>query len=346
MGVIRSHIDGWFDASLPRVEDSPLSVETKLTLCRQHGSFSIAYSTAVQRRLSHHCLGDGYIAYATKMGETFALGDPVAPRHRLEAYLDSFIAIMGQPLFVQIGPTTAKALAQRGFGVTLMGVDTVLPFPASDFSGKRNHSIRHSQSRLNRAGFDMREVDSTQPQLRTIADISHKWRSKQIVSRREMAFLNRAFHVETGPDMRRFCLFAPDGALCAFIDFDPIYEAGVVTGYTTAFKRKLPEANNHAEIALTKFAADTFRAEALDRMTLGLSPLANMARSGFLESDVLRGSLTKAFRSKWVNRHIFNLEGQAQFKRRFHGQETPLYMAYPKRSPLAFLALLRLIKTL
>lgn len=102
----------------------------------------------------------------------------------------------------------------------------------------------------------------------------------------------------------------------------------------------------HAEVGLTKFAADRFRAEGHARVTLGLSPLAAIAESGFAESRLWRMLFQRAFRSEKVNTHIFNLQGQAAFKRRFHGDEVPTYIASRRRSPMEKLALLRLLKTL
>jgi hypothetical protein len=52
----------------------------------------------------------------------------------------------------------------------------------------------------------------------------------------------------------------------------------------------------------------------------------------------------RAFHFKKVD--IFNLQGQAAFKRRFRGDEVPTYIASRRRSPMEKLALLRLIKTL
>ncbi|MGN6307889.1 MAG: phosphatidylglycerol lysyltransferase domain-containing protein, partial [Mesorhizobium sp.] len=38
--------------------------------------------------------------------------------------------------------------------------------------------------------------------------------------------------------------------------------------------------------------------------------------------------------------------GQAAFKRRFHGREEPVYIAFPKGSAFGMLALLRLVKAI
>lgn len=176
--------------------------------------------------------------------------------------------------------------------------------------------------------------------------LSDEWRAGRIVARREMAFLNRPFPILPGPGMRRFVLLDPDGKLTAVLDFDPISSDGKVTGYTTAFKRKLAGATPHAEIGLTKFAVDQFRKEGISSVTLGLSPLADMAPSGFPESVFWRGAFSRAFDSRLVNRHRFNLQGQAAFKRRFHGVEEPAYIAFKRGTATGMLALLRLLKAI
>ncbi len=134
------------------------------------------------------------------------------------------------------------------------------------------------------------------------------------------------------------------GQLVALLDFDPIQRGGRVIGYTTSFKRKVAGATPHAEIGLTKFAVDRFRAEGLETVTLGLSPLSGLAPSGLPESAFWRGAFRRAYESKLVNRHVFNLKGQAAFKRRFHGVEEPVYIAFDGAGAIGMLALLRLLK--
>jgi lysylphosphatidylglycerol synthetase-like protein (DUF2156 family) len=146
--------------------------------------------------------------------------------------------------------------------------------------------------------------------------------------------------------MRRFVLFDPEGQAVALLDFDPLYEAGEPIGYTTFFKRKLPGVTPHAEVGMTKFAVDRFHDEGLGTVTLGLSPLADVGESGFRESRTLRRILQCLYGSDVVNARIFNLKGQAAFKRRFHGAEEPTYIAFRKTSPMQLIALLRLCRAI
>lgn len=346
MGSIRLAFDGYMERRLPSVTTLDLTETQRLSICRKFGGSSLAYSSATQPDLLHFGDQNGYIAFARKMGHVFVLGDPVAaPEHRL-ALLRRFIEQSGDPCFVQIGVETARMLSALGFRVNRMGVETILPLTETMFAGTRNQSIRYSEKWLIQRGYQLSEVLEGDASAEEAIRISEEWRSARIVSRREMRFLNRPFLPVPGPDMRRFVLRDPEGRIAALLDFDPVYAEDRITGYTTAFKRKRHGTTPHAEIALTKFAADRFRSERIGFITLGLSPLAAIDQSGFGESTLWRILFDKAYHSRRVNDRIFNLQGQAAFKRRFHGEEVPCYMAFRSASPLRMLALLRLLKTL
>ena len=346
MASFRNRIDDLLDRRAPAVPAASLTGEQRLALLRRHGDFSLAYSTATQPGLSYFGGADGYIAFQTKMGRHFVLADPVAAPAGRADLLSRFVEAAGAPWFVQIGRATAGVLAGLGYRVNRLGVDTALPLPASDFSGGRNETVRYSERWLAKKGYVLAEDDGSLVPQEEIEALSAEWRSGRIVSRREMAFLNRPFATVPGPLMRRFVLLDGDGRLVALLDYDPMFSDGEVVGYTTAFKRKVAGATPHAEIGLTKFSVDRFRAEGVSTVTLGLSPLADIGPSGFAESALWRAAFDRAFRSGFVNRTRFNLQGQAAFKRRFHGREEPVYIAFPKGSAFGMLALLRLVKAI
>jgi lysylphosphatidylglycerol synthetase-like protein (DUF2156 family) len=325
-------------AKIPRYE---LTYVERLALVRRHGDFSLAYSTAVQKGLRYFGDADGYIAYGTKMQYHFALGDPVVHPPDRPHYIRRFVEAAGEPWFVQVGEQTARVLAGLGYRVNRLGIDTRLILPDHDFSGKRNETVRYSERWLLKKGFSFAEGPVF---LDEIQRLSENWRADRIVKRWEMAFLNRPFADHPGVDMRRFVLHGPDGELVAVLDFDPLFSGGKVIGYTTAFKRKHVDATPHAEIGLTKFAVDRFREQGVSVVTLGLSPLVDIGPSGFAESGFWRNAFQRAYDSPWVNRSRFNLQGQAAFKRRFHGAEEPTYLAFRKGTFLEMLGLLRLIK--
>lgn len=345
MAPLRIYFDRLLDAVAPKVPRRELTDEERLALVRRHGDFSLAYSTAVQKKLSYFSDGDGYIAFGTKMSRHFALGDPVADPADRPAYIKRFVEAAGGPWFVQIGADTARVLARLGYQVNRLGVDTRLHLPEHDFSGKRNETVRYSERWLTKKGFTLDEDKGDLPVDR-IKQLSTDWRKGRIVKRWEMGFLNRRFSVEPGADMRRFLLRSPEGRLLAILDFDPLFRDGKVFGYTTSFKRKQVDATPHAEVGLTKFAVDRFREEGISVVTLGLSPLLDIEPSGFAESEFWRNTFRRAYDSPWINRSRFNLQGQAAFKRRFHGVEEPTYIAFRKGTFVEMLGLLRLTKAI
>jgi lysylphosphatidylglycerol synthetase-like protein (DUF2156 family) len=339
-------MDAFFNARLPTLPACDLDAAERFQLLQQYGDFSLAYSAAMQSDLSYFGDSEAYIAYATKMGHTFVLGDPVAAPERRADIIRRFVAASRSPCFVQISQDTAATLETLGYRINHMGVDTRLSLATHSFAGKRNETVRYSERWLLKKNFRIVECDGSVADAERVRHISTHWRSGRIVSRREMRFLNRPFAIELTPHMRRFLILDPDGHAIAVLDFDPMFRDGAVIGYTVAFKRKLPGTTAHAEIGLTKFATDRFIEEGLSIVTFGLSPLAAIASSGFLESRVWRSLFERAFRSERVNTRIFNLQGQAAFKRRFHGEEIPTYIGFKRRTPLELLALLRLLKTL
>jgi lysylphosphatidylglycerol synthetase-like protein (DUF2156 family) len=343
MAPLRIYFDRLLEAAAAKVPRRALSDAERLELVRRHGDFSLAYSTAAQQKLSYFSDGDGYIAFGTKMSHHFALGDPVADPAARPDYIKRFVEAAGSPWFVQVGADTAQVLAGLGYQVNRLGVDTRLHLPAHDFSGKRNETVRYSERWLLKKGFWFEE-DKRTIHLDEIARLSANWRGDRIIKRWEMGFLNRRFASHLGTDMRRFVLHGPDRELVALLDFDPLFADRKVIGYTTAFKRRHIDAPSHAEVGLTKFAIDRFREEGISVVTLGLSPLVDIGPSGFAENDFWRNIFQRAYSSPWINRRRFNLQGQAAFKRRFHGVEEPVYIAFRKGTCIEMLGLLRLIK--
>ncbi|WP_313523354.1 phosphatidylglycerol lysyltransferase domain-containing protein [Shinella sp.] len=346
MPSFRKLLDALLDARLPQIPVFEPDLNAKLQLCQQYGDFSLAYSTVVQADLRYFGDANGYIAFATKMGHTFALGDPVASAASKADYIARFVASANRPCFVQIGHETATILAGLGYRINQMGVDTTLSLDSHSFAGKRNETVRYSEKWLLKNRYRILECDGTIADADQVRQISTNWRNGRIVSRREMRFLNRPFVPELSSYMRRFLIIGPSGDVVAILDFDPIFRDGHVIGYTSVFKRKLTGTTPHAEVGLTKFAADRFREEGRALVTLGLSPLAALASSGFRESGIWRRFFERAYKSRHINERIFNLQGQAAFKRRFHGEELATYIAFKRGSPLEMLALLRLLKTL
>jgi len=323
----------------------------RLAALRLHGGFALAYATTraadAKGRAVTRAFGDadGYIAYGEKMGYVLALGDPVCAPTEREALIERFIAAFGDPVFVQVSSPVADILAARGYRITPFGVDTVLSLDGYSFDGKSKDGIRYASNWLKKRGFSIAEDVWSEPTAAAMAAITEDWRGSRVARRREMQFLNRGLPLEAEPGVRIFLLREPAGRPVAFVMFDPLYRDGALVGYVTALKRRLDAAGPYAELGLMRHAIDLFKREGLGEVRLGLSPLAPFGTPAHRPHRLLAAMFRRLYESPALNARIFNFKGQAQFKKRFHGEEEPLHLAIRKGFPLAqLIALVRLSK--
>jgi phosphatidylglycerol lysyltransferase len=304
----------------------------RLEKLRLHGGFTLAYSTAVQAGLQYYSTSSGYVAFARKWGFVHVLGDPVAAPDDRSALLDGFLSEFPNAGFYQISPPTAEYLERRRFYINEMGVDTRIDLPAYHFNGKSKEFLRYAGNWLQRRGYRVEEKQFSDVSLSELRELDDRWKSTRKI-KREVGFLNRPLYWNDERDVRRFFLFDPAGKIIAFVFFDPLYANGEVFGYATAFKRRDGAATNgYTEPGIMRTALESFKRENRSVLRLGLSPLANIENRAFRKNWFLHHSFRYGFRSWWVNRYFYNLQGHASFKRRFCGVEEKTYFASPSIS--------------
>jgi lysylphosphatidylglycerol synthetase-like protein (DUF2156 family) len=311
------------------VSDERAQQSRQLGLFRRYGDFTLAYSTAVQPGLSYFFSDGGYIAYATKWGYVHALGDPVAAAQTCPQLLDSFLQRFPKAGFYQVSPATARHLEARRFYINEMGIDTKIDLSSYTFDGKSKEFLRYSHNWLLRRGFRIEERRLSEISQHELLELDARWKATRRV-KSEVRFLNRPMSLADEPDVRRFFLFDAAGKMLAFVFFDPLCSDGRVMGYTTAFKRRDGSATNgYAEPGIMRTAIATFQREGISTLRLGLSPLANIENLEFRKNWFLHHSFRYGFKSWWVNRFFYNLQGHAAFKQRFGGIEEKTYFATP-----------------
>jgi lysylphosphatidylglycerol synthetase-like protein (DUF2156 family) len=305
-----------------------LPFELRLTLLRQHGSFTQAYSAATQADLQHFGDEKGFIAYKNVWGTAMVLSDPVAPTQMVGDLIDRFLNENRDVAFWQISKPLALALAARGFRVNELGVETKLDLQSYTFDGQRKRNMRKAARRAAQQGFVIRECPLAALDIRRVQAISHAWRGMRTVRTREVTFLNRPvlFHAE--PDVRWFFAFDRDGALAAFCVCDPIYENGAVIGYSAA-TRQLPDLNLMIGLALKRHAAETFQGEGRRWLTFGLSPAEGMGKLENLQRDWATRRIMRYCYNNWLfNRFIYPFQGHAAHKRQFDGTPEQTFLAF------------------
>lgn len=345
--VLREHKDRpsqshW--AAEQQAFDTGVSLETRRQLLRQHGSFTLAYSTAVQPLLLHHGDQQGFIAYRSRWGVTCALGDAVCEDSYRSTLTQQFVDKHQRPMFCQVSRPTAEILADVGYYINPMGIDTTLDLKDYTLGGKKKEWLRYAGNWINRRGYEIREATYSDITAESVEQISEAWRGTRTVKQKEVRFLNRPIVLEDELDVRKFFLIDPDGQPLAFVFLDPLYRDGKIFGYATAFKRRHPDAPQYSEQAIMKHIIEQLQSESVEQLKLGLSPMASLESSTEFQTSATTDWLFRhTFESRIVNRHFYHLKGHADYKRRFHGIEEPCYLAMPTRfSPRRLAALLAL----
>jgi lysylphosphatidylglycerol synthetase-like protein (DUF2156 family) len=301
------------------------SPEERLMLLRQHGTFTLAYSAAFQAGLEYFGDDRGFIAYKMVGGTALALADPVTAPENREALLSKFIRAQSDPCFCQVSRPTAEVLAARGFKVNEMGTETRV-----DLTDFKRRSMRRALKRASIEGFAIRESSAGTVGIAEIKNVSERWRQTRTYKDKEVGFVNRPIVHEDEVDVRKFFAFDCDGKVVAFSFFDPIYADGEVVGYSTSFKRRVPETDPFICSAILQCAVDTFRGEGRDILFLGLSPLADIQDKEFRHSYLLSRVFRHAFRCPLFNRFVYPLQGHASHKRDYTGVSEQTYFAFNK----------------
>lgn len=335
------------NAAFAALDEQSFSQAERLRQIKEFGNFSLAYSTAVQPGVSYFGNAQGYLAFMRMFGFTFVLGDPVVSPDGRGELLDAFLRAYRKPSFCQISRGTAELLHDRKFWINEMGVDTALDLPNYDFSGKAKERFRYAANWLNNRDYTIKELSYEEVATEQVKSIVDSWR-KSKSARKEGAFLNRPFTFADEPGVRTFFLFDPNEIAVAFIVFDPIYEQGELVGYVTSFKRRAKEAPSQAEAGISKFAIEELRKEGVQRVMLGLSPLANIEDKEFRRSNpLMRFSFRSGFKSRLINKYFYNIQGHADYKRRFIGVEEKCYYASPVfMNDLRHFCIMRLTKVI
>ncbi|HMO13193.1 MAG TPA: phosphatidylglycerol lysyltransferase domain-containing protein [Pirellulaceae bacterium] len=317
-----------------------------LSKLQQHGNFTLAYGGLVQDCLSYFETDQGYLPYAKKWRYCFALGDPVAPTEHWPKLVDEFIKKFKRPAFVQASEGLAELISQQPkYYVTEFGYDTYLWLKNYDFSGKSKERLRYAWNWLTTRGYRFEEKQGAAIPCDEVQNVSGAWRKTRTIKRREVVFLNRPLVPEHELDVRKFFLYDADNRMVAFAFFDPMYQNGKVMGYTTAIKRRIPDAPVYAETGLVKHAIEQFKTEGIQLVTLGLAPLAGLENRRFRANPLLARSWKYGFNARWLNRFFYNLQGHAQYKNHFYGEKVMTYFCSPGLvEDLRIISLLKLMR--
>jgi phosphatidylglycerol lysyltransferase len=318
-----------------------ISDTARRALLEQHGRFPVAYSVAVQPDLLHFGDETGFLSYKMVGKTAFVLADPVAPLDRHGALIDAFLAKYQDVSFWQISHATAALLNARGFFVNAFGSETVVDLRSFSFKGPARRSFRTAANRFAASGHSVREVSLAGDMTLKMQAVSDAWRRSKATKSRELRFLVRPVVLDDEPGARKFVLFNGQGEPEGFAFFDPVYEDGQVVGYLSATRRWLPGTDPLAGYLLMRSAIETFQAEGVRELHLGLSPFHLIEDKEFNKNWVTRRAFRFFYTNELTNRFLYPVRSLSQHKDIYGGEQRLVYVAFNQLP-----AVLRLLKLL
>lgn len=308
-----------------------LSLATRVSLLRQHGSFSQAYSVVYQPDLDYFGDDRGFLACKMVGSTTLVLADPIAPRAMHGELIRRLLAARREVCFWQVSRPIADILAPLGYLINEMGIERRIEVADYNYEGRQKRNLRNAVNRALNQGYVTRECSVSDVDMDEVLRVSDAWRATRTVRNREVRFLCRPIVIADEVDVRKFFTFDKSGRLAAFGFFDPVYSDGSIVGYLTAFKRYRPREETLLGHAINHHVLETLRRDGIRWLFFGLSPLSEIHDHDFEHSWLVRRSFRLVYKNALFNRFIYPLQGHAGHKRQFRGAPEQTYFAFKTR---------------
>jgi phosphatidylglycerol lysyltransferase len=223
----------------------------------------------------------------------------------------------------------------HGFYGTQIGTESKVSLADWSTSGSSKKTLRTAWNQAAAQGIEVREGE---PDPAAAAIVSQKWLSTRSMER-EIRFVIRPSTGGFEEGVRRFYAYQA-GEPLGFVFFDPIYSKGRVVAYIPNVSRASPSFKQGLWYVMMLHAIQAFKAEGLEYVDLGITPLVLDETREPQESRPLRWAL-ELFRNR--GRRFYDFAGLRFAKDRFGGRVEKTYVAHRHAAPLLALpALLKL----
>jgi phosphatidylglycerol lysyltransferase len=302
------------------------SLSERVEYLKQFGNHSQSFS-AMQPGMKYFDLpGVGFIGYKQKFGVAFTLGDPIcAPEHR-EHLIGQFLNKFPSASFTQTSEDVAIMMHKRfGYHSTQFGIESYVDLKTWSLKGKKKQILRTSLNQAEKKGIVVKE---SYAELKT-KEISKEWIKTRKVSHKEINFLIRPMVMDYKEGTRSFYAYQ-DGEPVGFIFFDPIYENNKIVSYVPNISRACASFKQGIWYALMIHAMDVFKEEGVERVDLGLIPLAGLGETQSHESRLLKGIMKFVYEKC---NFLYNFKGLHFTKSRFRGNDFKIYYCHKRALP-------------
>ncbi|MES2170260.1 MAG: DUF2156 domain-containing protein [Actinomycetota bacterium] len=220
----------------------------------------------------------------------------------------------------------AEAAMQMGWAANIIGDETIV-YPAEwSTTGKHWQDVRTSINRAERDGLIARWTTFSDLTLRhrlQIEEISELWVAEKGLP--EMGFTLGGIEELRDDDVRLMVAIGASDEVVGITSWLPTFIGGRQVGWTLDFMRRTPDGPNGVMEFLIARAAEQFRADGIEFMSLSTAPLTRSSSSA-------PELTTMARMLRYIGNRlepVYGFQSLFNFKRKFKPQFSPVYMAYP-----------------
>lgn len=266
--------------------------------------------------------GNAFLMYAKRGRSWVALFDPVGRHEEWPELVWRFVELAdrhgGRAAFYQVRPDSLPLYLDAGLRVVKVGEEACIYLDQFSLEGSERYSLRQALKRGERDGltFQILPPQRSGPDQDVISNISERWLSNHRAP--ERAFSVAAFEPRFIA-AQSAALLCQDGEPVAFVTF---MTTNHQTEATVGLMRQVPGAPPYTmEFIFTQLALE-LKARAFKALSLGMAPLAGMARAP------LSSKWHRVAGLVWEHgRPIYNFQGLRRFKNKFRPVWEPRYLA-------------------
>lgn len=274
-----------------------------------------------------HPGGLGAVAYRVRGDVALTVSDPACAAADRAEVVTAFAAFCDRngwvPAFTSVHEPIRAILVAEGWTALPVGVESVLDVAAFDLRGKKRQDLRTASNRADREGVtdEWTTFDAlTDDRRAEVEAICTRWAADRRLP--EMGFTLGGFRELDDPDVRLLLAAAADGHVTAVTSWLPVYEHGVLTGYTLDVMRRGEDGMPGVVEFLIARTALRARDAGLTTISLSGTPLAAHAGA---HSLVARGSVLLAR----VLEPVYGFRSLQRFKEKFGARHEPLWIVVP-----------------
>ncbi len=271
----------------------------------------------------------GYVAYRLQRNVAVTVGEPVVlaiadkptVANQFEAYCEAHGFTVA---WYSVREEFAVSRSCSHFKKVNVAEESVLPVSAMDFKGKRFQNIRTARNRAVKEQITTTwcswEEIGVELQQRIIA-LSEEWVAEKPLP--EMGFTLGSVNELRVPGTRLLFALETDGTLAGITSWLPVYEDGIIAGYTLDFMRRGTGFRPVIELLISEGLIQAAR-EGCKWISLSGAPLAPPT-SASESSGVLGSALDKAGEAM---EPLYGFRSLAASKYKFHPEHQTWYLCY------------------